>query len=106
MPIKTSTAKFSLPGKWKLNSVAGDNQYPLPGFIIFKENDLYSIEGKEGVFHPILDGGSYHYDTATKELRINTSNDAIKKFTLKEKGDAFSMYENDQLIAEYRKSGT
>jgi hypothetical protein len=103
MATKTKIEKFSLPGKWKLSSAAGENRYPLPGFLIFKENDIYSIEGKEGFFHPILDGGSYHYDTASKELRINTSNDAIKKFTLKEKKDAFIIYENGQLIAEYRK---
>jgi hypothetical protein len=103
MTTETGQAKFSLQGKWKLNTTGTSNIYPLPEFIIFKEKDIYSIEGKEGKFHSILDGGWYQYDSTIKELRINTANDAIKKFSIKERKNAFLLYENDKLIAEYRK---
>lgn len=103
MTIKTTAIKFSLQGKWKLNPATAGNKYPLPEFIIFKEKNIYTVEGKEGQFHPLLDGGSYEYDTTKKELRINTSNDAVKKFILKEKKDEFLMYENEQMIAGYKR---
>jgi hypothetical protein len=103
MTTKTNPAKFSLTGKWKLNTTAESNVYTLPEFIIFKENDLYSIEGKEGQFHPILDGGSYHYDSTKRQLQMNTANDALKKFSIKERKNAFLLFENDKLLAEYTK---
>jgi hypothetical protein len=103
METKTNEAKFSLPGKWKLNITGPGNNYTLPEIIIFKEKDLYSVEGKEGQFHPILDGGWYKYDSTTKQLQLNTANDAKKTFTVKEKKSAFLLYENDKLVAEYRK---
>lgn len=104
MTTKTDTAKFILPGKWKLKSVTDENKYPLPEFIIFRSDNIYSIEGKETDMHPVLDGGWYNYDNGTKELKINSANDAILKFKLKEKKDVFVIVENEKQIAEYKKA--
>lgn len=103
MPIESQMQGFSLKGKWKIKLTSADNKYPLPEIIIFGDKNLYSIEGKEGKLHPILDGGYYEYNGARKMLRINSANDAIKEFTVEEKKEAFALYENDRLIAEYKK---
>jgi hypothetical protein len=104
MPVHSTTQNFSLSGKWKIASTGADTNYPLPEFLIFNEKNNYSIEGKEGQFHPLLDGGYYEYDSLKKELRINTANDAMKQFKVKEKNNSFAIYENDQLVAEYKKA--
>jgi hypothetical protein len=103
MPVETNTKKFNLSGKWQIESVGAENTYTLPQFIIFNENNIYSIEGNESSLHPVLDGGYFEYDSLKKELRINTSNDAIKNFRLSGKHDSFSIYENDKLIAKYKR---
>lgn len=101
MSTKDIPAKFSLLGAWKIKSTAKDNQYTLPEIINFSTASSYSISGKEDKFHPILDGGWYEYDSSAHELKINTANDAIKKYKLTEKKDAFTLIENNKMVAEY-----
>ncbi len=103
MSTKDMQAKFSLLGTWKLKSTAKDINYAFPETIIFSSAHSYSVSGKEDRFHPILDGGWYEYNATSKELKINTANDAIKKYSLKGKKDGFSLVENDKMMAEYIK---
>jgi hypothetical protein len=101
MSTKDIPVKFSLLGSWKIKSTAKDNQYTLPEIINFSTASSYSISGKEDKFHPMLDGGWYEYDSSSHELKINTANDAIKKYKLTEKKDAFTLIENNKMVAEY-----
>jgi hypothetical protein len=103
MSTKDISVKFSLLGSWKIKSTAKSNQYALPEIIIFSTSNSYSISGKEGQFHPILDGGWYEYDSTLHVLKINTANDAIKKFNVNEKKDGFLLIENEKMVAEYVK---
>lgn len=101
MSTKDIPVKFSLLGTWKIKSAAKDNNYALPEIIVFSGSNSYSISGKEEQFHPILDGGWYEYDSVSHVLKINTANDAIKKFNVKEKKDGFSLIENEKIVGDY-----
>jgi hypothetical protein len=103
MSTKDMQAKFSLLGTWKLKLSAKDINYSFPETIAFSSAHNYSVSGKEDRFHPILDGGWYEYNANSKELKINTANDAIKKYSIKEKKDGFSLLENNKMMAEYIK---
>ncbi|MEO5684600.1 MAG: hypothetical protein ABIQ88_18305 [Chitinophagaceae bacterium] len=103
MDTKKSTQRFSLLGAWKLTTADKSLSYAFPEIIEFKEKNTYSVAGKEGAYHPILDGGWYEYNTSRKELAINTANDAIKKYALREKGDSLTLLENDKVLAAYVK---
>lgn len=103
MPVETKTTNFKLTGKWQIEAAGTEKTYALPQYLVFSAKNIYSIEGEEGPMHPVLDGGWYEYDSLKKELKINTSNDAIKNFRLSGKGSSFSMYEDDKLIAKYKR---
>lgn len=101
MSTKDIPVKFSLLGTWKIKSTARDNNYELPEIITFSASNSYSVSGNEEQFHPILDGGWYEYDSTSHVLKINTANDAIKKFNVNEKKEGFALIENEKIVGEY-----
>lgn len=97
------TQTILIGGKWKLINAAVNDMYTFPEYIIFNDNNTYSIAGKEGERHPILDGGWYNYDSNKHELRINTSNDAKKTFNIKKTNGHMELWENNKEVASYKK---
>ena len=103
MPVKKAAPPFTLLGTWKIKSTDRGLSYAFPEIIEFKEKNSYAVAGKEGAYHPILDGGWYNYNSGSKELTISTANDAKKNYALREEGDTLQLLENGKLLVEYVK---
>ena len=93
----------TLAGKWKLAAYSVNTGYAFPEMIVFKEKNVYGIEGKEPDKHPILDGGWYEYDAEAQQLKINTANDAITTFAVDWYDNAFVLTSDDLGAVNYRR---